>query len=223
MVDISSRSSSGHPPEMRISVLSPRTRPSAVRICRSAATLEREVICASRHAVSACIWIPRMHESEPNPPKAFEERGPGAGAPAPAPLPPDPPVGAGPELPESPPEPPEDGVGAGDGDDVLAPPPPPPGVIPPPPPAKIELRHSRSPTDRTAIMLRFAMSRASLKLPYSHVALLGPARPVTCCNPSRTRSWAQVKGTFGPTGSSINADRSAYVRRVKNRDAAVAT
>src|SRR5207237_1593677 len=197
---------------MRITVLSPRTRPSAVRICRRAAMLESDVICASRQAVSACIWMPRKHASAAKPPKPPDPRGAGTGPPPPPPPPPlplplEPPVGADPELPESPPVPP-DGGGVGDGGDEGAPPVPPPPGAPPPPPAKIELRHSRSPTERTVSRLRFAMSRASLKLPNSHV-LMGPARPVTRCNPSRTRSCAQVKGTLGPTGNNISADRSA--------------
>ena len=38
---------------------------------------------------------------------------------------------------------------------------------PPEPDAEIVLRHSRSPTVRSAIRLRFAISRASARLPYS--------------------------------------------------------
>ena len=37
--------------------------------------------------------------------------------------------------------------------------------------------------------------------------------PLTRCSPSRTRSCAHVKPTFGPTGISISAERSANVSR----------
>ena len=57
-------------------------------------------------------------------------------------------------------------------------------------------------------MLWLAMSRASVRLPYSHVAM-GKLVPVTRCSAVRTRSCAQVKLIFGPTGMIINAERSA--------------
>ncbi len=75
--------------------------------------------------------------------------------------------------------------------------------------------HSRSPRVRRTIWLRFVMSRASARLPYSQPVVWRPM-PVTRCSPSRTRSCAHVNETFGPSGISINADRSANVRREKN-------
>src|SRR3954469_18986172 len=80
-----SRSSSGQPPEIRITVLSPRTRSSADMSCRSELTLVCEVICAPRHAHSARICRSRVQLS---PPRLLAPRG---AAPPPPPLPPPPP------------------------------------------------------------------------------------------------------------------------------------
>jgi hypothetical protein len=53
--ETSSRSSRGHPPEMRMTVLSPRTCASPARTWRSVEMLASEFIWAVRQADSACI------------------------------------------------------------------------------------------------------------------------------------------------------------------------
>src|SRR6476659_4613950 len=199
-VDISSRSSIGQPPEIRMTVLSPRTCASAASDCRRAEMLVHDVMRTDRQVLSACIWSSLVQDPLPPDPKLLLR---GAGA-----------AGAG-----------EAGAGEadGDGDDPLLSPLAPPdggadGVAtgdPVPadgatgaahPPADA-VPHSRSPTERSAIMLRLVMSLASARLPYSQPAS-GRLMPVTRCSPCCTLSCAHVNEMFGPTGSSDSAVRS---------------
>src|SRR5580765_2864032 len=118
-----------------------------------------DVMRTDRHVLSACIWISRVQEPAPKAPLPGAARGAGdAGAGAGA--------GDGDEPPVSPPcVPPPDGGACGDatGDDA-----PGDGVGAAPNPLAAEADpHSRSPTLRRAIMLRFVISRASARLPYS--------------------------------------------------------
>src|SRR5262245_14144341 len=140
-----------------------------------------DVITTDRHVLSACIWISRVQEPEPKAPLPVDARGAGdaegdgaegAGE------------GEGEEPPVSPPSvlPPPDGGadGVATGDDEPAD-----GVgAPPNPPDAAAAPHSRSPTLRSAIMLRFVMSLASARLPYSQ-PVSGRLMPVTfwrpCC------------------------------------------
>ena len=66
------------------------------------------------------------------------------------------------------------------------------------------------------------MSRASVRLPYSQPDVNRPL-PVTRISPSFTRSCAQVNDTAGPSGITINADRSEKDSRDRNGLAAVPT
>jgi hypothetical protein len=168
-----------------------------------------------RQVLSACIWTSLVQELLPKDPNPLLR---GAGA-----------VGAG-----------EAGAGEGDGDGddpLLSPLPPPDGgadgvatgddvpadeVTGAANPPAAAVPHSRSPTVRSAIMLRLVMSLASARLPYSQPAS-GRLMPVTRCRPCCTLSCAHVNEMFGPTGSSASAVRSENVRREKNGVAAVLT
>ena len=70
--------------------------------------------------------------------------------------------------------------------------------------------------------LRFAMSRASVRLPNSHVESLALC-PITLAERVAHPIVRPREVTLGPAGSSISADRSTKDRLVKNRDAARAT
>src|SRR5262245_31329814 len=176
-----------------------------------------DVMMTDRQVLSACIWISRVQEPEPNALLELEVRGVGAGA---AGAGADPGAGDDPLL--SPPDvPPPDGgaCGVATGDDVapgdaLADPKPETEADAPP--------HSRSPTLRSAIMLRFVMSLASARLPYSQ-PLSGRLIPVTLWSPSCTLSCDHVNEMLGPTGSRVSAVRSENVRREKNGEAAFVT
>src|SRR5262245_3969793 len=140
-------------------------------LCIDVNTTERQVL-------SACIWISRVHEPDPNPPLELEPRGV-----VDPELDPDPDgaVGAGAEPgegddpPFSPPEvPPPDGGAWGVATGEAAPG----DGLAPNPAAADAPPHSRSPTLRSAIMLRFVMSLASARLPYSQ-PVNGRLIPVT--------------------------------------------
>ena len=79
--------------------------------------------------------------------------------------------------------------------------------------------HSRWPTVRSAIRLRLAMSRASDRLPNSHAESL---RALSDHLAERIADPVVGPGevTFGPAGSSISAERSTNDRFAKNREAA---
>src|SRR6185436_1745181 len=134
--------------------------------------LDIDVIRTDRQVLSACIWISRVQEPDPNAPLELEARGAGAAGAAGAGLEP----GAGDDPPVSPPDvPPRDGGGCGVATGEQAPGD---GLADPNPVAAADVPHSRSPTLRSAIMLRFVMSLASARLPYSQ-PLSGRLIPVT--------------------------------------------
>ena len=81
---------------------------------------------------------------------------------------------------------------------------------------------ARSPSARSANWLRLAISRASVRLPYSQPVENRPV-PATRINPSLTRSCAHVNDTAGPSGITINAERSENDSRDRNGPAAEAT
>src|SRR5688500_11383347 len=145
-----------------MTVLSPRTRSSAPSSWRSALTLVCDVICAPRHAHSARICRSRVQLSPPRPPPVV--RGvvlpllpppPVEVPPPPVPpvVPPPAPVVPPPCVPPWPP-PPAGGPCVGP---VATGPPP----DAPPKGSEMARPHSRWPTERRAIRLRLAMSRAS--------------------------------------------------------------
>ena len=164
------------------------------------------------------VFIPNELERPPPrwppepPPPVGAEPPPAGGAGVPVPPPPvPPPAGA--------PSPPDGGAGAPAGGDE-----PPEGapVGPPPKPEAEADPHSRSPMLRSASRLRFEMSRASARLPYSQLVNALPM-PVTRCSASRTRSCAHVNATFGPRGMSISAERSPNESCEKKGPVAAAT
>ena len=224
MIDISSRSSSGQPPEISTTVLSPRTRPSAPRNCRSAEMLASELVCAARQAdlglqldvaragahVEARSSEPmgaRRHLPPPPPPLRLHRhrschrpswcrsvrtshrryhRLPPGGRPGRA-------AGIG-------------AVGA-TGDGLFG--------------RRADARR-RHPA---AVALAQAAERELV--PVGDVTGLAsgcrtPTRTRTgrcrtpACSPSFTRSWAQVNDTAGPSGITINADRSENDSRDRN-------
>src|SRR5262245_61527377 len=175
-----------------------------------------DVITTERQVLSACIWISRVHEPDPNAPLELEPRGADAD--------PDDGAGAGDEPVDDPPVwppevPPPDGGGCGVATGEVAPGD---GLAAPNPAAAEAEPHSRSPTLRSAIMLRFVMSLASARLPYSQ-PLSGRLIPVTFWSPSCTLSCDHVNEMLGPTGSRVSAVRSENVRREKNGEAAFVT
>jgi hypothetical protein len=129
-----------------------------------------------------------------------------------------------PDVGEAPPVSPAGALPPGVGEGVCSDP----GVEGEPPPNEPEpadadaelvppLPHSRCPIERSTIEFAFAMSRASARLPYSHVVRV-LFIPMTRSKASRTRPCTHVKATPFPTGNRDSAERSANVNPVKKRE-----